>query len=162
MKKVLLAILREFSIALVILIVLCAAIVLAFKDQLPFYDVIRKGDEYAKANMREYSISSSDRTSGIKAITITHETNSNQVIKAEDEVRIQTGKYTPFGSISGTTDLPSERVGYSYVIDEGESGDSEKLEYPDVEDEDLVSQIEREQSESSESAATRRFNNENF
>ena len=73
-------------------------------------------DEYTKADLKNYSVSSSDRIQEVEAITVTHEANGNQIIEAENEVRVQTGKNTPFGTISNNTDLPSEMVGISINI----------------------------------------------
>ena len=171
MKNILLGVLREVGIALVILVVCAGVIAFAFKDQLPYDEVIPSGEEYVKANMKTYSVSSTERLAEINQITITHEANSGQIIAAENEVRIQTGKYTPFGTINSLTDIPTERVGISVPISASRSGDNsystsnsegmteneEKLEYPAVTD-DSIKKIEAEQSESNESAASRRFN----
>lgn len=161
MKNILITILKEIGIFIVILVVLAAVIAFVFKDQLPYDEVIPSGDKYVKANLKTYSVTSTDRISEIEAIKITHETNQGQIVSAENEVRIQTGKYTPFGSIDGTTDLPSERVGVSMVITSGDSrnnSSSETLEYPTT-DNDMVRQMEIDQSESNESAAARRMGN---
>lgn len=165
MKKVLLTILKEIGIALLILVILCAAIVLAFREQLPFDEEIREAEEYQKVNLAEYSISSSDRTSGIEAITITHEANSNQITEAESIDRIQTGKYTPFGSIDGTSDLPTEKIGSADFsgdtnnteINNTSTSTEERPNYSGVGD--PVGDIEAEQSETAEDAANRRTNN---
>ena len=163
MKNIFLAIIREIGIAILILAVLAAVIVLAFKDQLPYDDVIPVGEKYVRADKKTYSVSSTDRISEIDAIKITHEANAGQIIEAENQIRIQTGKYTPFGTIDGSSDLPSERVGTtassissnsSSVSDEAQSS-GDVMEYPD--ETDPIKKIEAEQSESSESAATRRF-----
>lgn len=185
MKKIFLNVLKEIGIALGILVILAAALVIAFKDQLPYDEKIRQGEEYVKANIKEeYSVSSSDRVSEVTAVTVTHEADSNQITDAENEVRIQTGKYTPFGSISNTSDLPTEKVGVTVSIDadnnnntinnntnnsensntssntnnnSSNSANKSEIEYPDTEN--PVQKIEKEQSESSESAANRRFEN---
>lgn len=143
MNKIFLNILREVGIALGILVVLLAVTVIAFKDQLPFDDKVPSGEEYVKANLKTYSVSSTDRLAEVNKIKITHETNSGQIIDAENEVRILTGKYTPFGTIDSITDLPSERVGISMSpsltedssSDEGNSNGSQDLNYPISEDE---------------------------
>lgn len=171
MKNVLLKVLKEIGIALGILVILLAIVVVAFKDQLPYDEEIRTADEYVKADVKEYSVSSSDRISEVTAVTVTHEAEVGQIVEAENEVRIQTGKNTPFGSISGTSDLPTEKVGVTVSITEGSgtqnpgndsstnnNTDDEDIEYPAVGD--LVDEIEEDQSESAESAANRRFNNE--
>lgn len=166
MKKVLLIILREIGITFLILILLLAITVVAFKDKVPFDDVVPSGEQYVRANMKTYSVSSTDRLSEVEAITITHETNNRQIIDAENQVRIQTGKYTPFGTISSTTDLPSERVGVtidpSLLENNDDSNDNsdntkEELDYPETGD--LVKEIETDQNETSESAANRRMGN---
>lgn len=188
MKKIFLNVLKEIGIALGILVVLVAAVVVAFKDQLPYDEEIRQGEEYVKANIKgEYSVSSSDRISEVTAVTVTHEADSNQIIDAENEVRVQTGKYTPFGTISSASDLPTEKVGVTVSIDSNNnnntnnanttdnnnsdnnntsdntnnnssnSANKSEIEYPDTEN--PVQKIEKEQSESSESAANRRFEN---
>ena len=170
MKNILLKILKEIGIALIILVVLAGVTVLAFKDQLPYDEVIRKGDEYTKADLKNYSVSSSDRIQEVEAITVTHEANGNQIIEAENEVRVQTGKNTPFGTISNNTDLPSEMVGISINISGDKknptitqttnpsSNQGENLNYPVTDN--AIKQIEKEQSEDAESAANRRFDNQ--
>ena len=170
MNKIFLGILREIGIALIILVVLAAVTVFAFKDQLPYDEQVPEGDEYVKANMKTYSVSSTDRLSEINQVTITHETNQGQIISAENEVRVQTGRYTPFGTISGTTDLPSERVGISYTPQEDDkentsnanttdeettTNDDNNMEYPIPEG----SLINNDETETSEEAAQRRMGN---
>lgn len=171
MNKVLLGILREIGIALVILVVLAAVTVFAFKDQLPYDEKIPKGEEYVRANMKTYSVSSTDRLSEINSVTITHEANQGQIIAAENEVRIQTGKYTPFGTIDGTTDIPTERVGVTIAPVKTEEKDAsdkednetntenkdEKMDYPAI-SEDEANLISG-QTETSEQAAQRRMGN---
>ena len=167
MNKVLLGILREIGIAVVIFVIVTAGMVFVFKDQLPFDAVVPSGEQYVQVNMKDYSVTSTDRISEINAVTITHEANQGQIIAAENEVRIQTGKYTPFGSINGTTDLPTERVGVTASVSENNetssssSGENstETLSYPETSN-DLIEKIDQDQSESSESAASRRMGNE--
>lgn len=149
--KVLLKILREIGIAIVVLVILAAVGIAAFKDQLPYDEVIRSGEVYVKADLASYSVSSSDRIREIEAITITHTAVDEQITQAEDEVRIQSGKHTPFGNISSTSDLPTEKVGTSIDIDNNKTNsnsstptEGELLLYP----------------ETAEEAANRRFNNE--
>ena len=167
--KILLRVLKEIGIAIGIFIILAATVVITFKDQLPYDEEIREGDEYVKANLKDYSVSSSDRISEVEAITITHEANTNQIVEAENDVRIQTGKYTPFGTISNNSDLPTEKVGSTINItgntnisnnnsstNQNAENDGE-LQYPVTEN--AIRQIEDEQSESSASAAERRFDN---
>ena len=164
MKKVLLNILKEIGIGLAILVVLIAVAIVAFKDQLPYDEVIRNGEEYEKANLKEYSVSSSDRIQEVTAITVTHEAESNQIVEAENEVRIQTGKNTPFGSISGTTDLPTEKVGQSLTITETPSSTNKDntstttnnpgIEYP-VSEKDIDKVIEEGEKTPQEAAASR-------
>lgn len=142
MNKMLLNILKEVGIALGIIVVLLAITVIAFKDQLPFDDKIPSGEGYVKANMKAYSVSSTDRLAEVNKIKITHETNSGQIIDAENEVRILTGKYTPFGTIDSITDLPSERVGVSIspslmdnASDRENNNTSQDSDYPISDDE---------------------------
>ena len=163
MKKIILNILKEIGIAIGILVILAAVVVVTFKDQLPYDEEIRQGDEYVQANLKEYSVSSSDRLLDVKAITITHEADSSQIVEAENEVRVQTGKYTPFGNIDGNSDLPTETVGVNIGAEDnsststsGTTNSVDDLDYPSTDD--PIKQIEKEQSESSESAADRRFN----
>ncbi len=170
MKDVLLKILKEIGIAVIILVVLAGVTVLAFKDQLPYDEVIREGDAYEKADLKNYSVSSSDRISEVEAITVTHEANGNQIIQAENDVRIQTGKETPFGTIGNNTDLPSEKVGVTINVSGDKkptnnnqtatqnSNQGESLNYPVTDD--AIKQIEKEQSEDAASAANRRFDNQ--
>ena len=174
MKDIFLTILKEVGIGLAILVVLAAVTVFAFSSQLPFDEEVPKGDKYVEANLDDYSVSSTDRISEINQITITHETNQGQIISAENEVRIQTGKYTPFGTIGSTTDLPSEKVGVTVKVSDSKSNNknndssedeeaksnsgNEKLDYPAVSEKD-IQKIAEEESESSESAAKRRMGN---
>lgn len=172
MKKILLGIIKEIGIAIGIFVILSAVVVLTFKEQLPYDEEIRSAEEYIKADIKNsYSVSSSDRISEVTAITVTHEADSNQIVEAENEVRIQTGKYTPFGSISGASDLPTEKVGTTVsittqntnknnnsTVDANGNNTDETLEYP-VTDE-AIEEIAKSESESAESAANRRFNNE--
>lgn len=181
MKNVIIIILKEIGIAIAILIILSAVTVIAFKDQLPYDEKVPKGEEYATVDRKAYSVSSTDRISEIDQITVTHETNQGQIISAENEIRIQTGKYTPFGTIDNITDLPSEKVGVTVSTQKGngnadtsdndDSGNSANggnssnndsgLGLPDSASENMINKIEREQSESSESAASRRMGNTN-
>ena len=167
MNKVLLGILREVGIALVILVILAAVTVLAFKDQLPYDEKVPSGEQYVRANMKTYSVSSTDRLSEINAVTITHEANQGQIIAAENEVRIQTGKYTPFGTIASTTDLPTERVGVSMAPskttnekissgDQEENGE-ENIKYPVLSEDE--NDLMNGKIETSQEAAQRRMNN---
>lgn len=174
MKDIFLKVLKEIGIGLVVLIVLAAVTVFAFSRQLPFDEKVPTGEKYVEADMDDYSVSSTDRISEINQITITHETNQGQIISAENEVRIQTGKYTPFGTIDNTTDLPSEKVGVTVKVSdstnntkkntdtndeaEDEKTNDDELEYPAVSDKD-IQKIEEAESESSESAAQRRMGN---
>lgn len=163
MKKIILNILKEIGIAIGILVILLALVVVTFKDQLPYDEEVREADEYVKADLKEYSISS-NRIEEVTAITVTHEADSSQIVEAENQVRIQTGKNTPFGSISGTSDLPTEKVGVTVSIDDTATLDKNdatndgELEYPVTDG--MIEEIVEDESESSESAANRRFNNE--
>lgn len=173
--KIFLNILKELGIWLMIFVIVIATAVLVFKDQLPYDEVIREGEEYASADLKQYSVSSSDRISEVTAVTVTHEADHGQIVEAENEVRIQTGKYTPFGSISNTSDLPTEKVGGTSAFEGDNTNVSdtntnkentttsnktdkneETLDYPE---EDLVQDIVEDESESAESAANRRFDN---
>ena len=163
MKGIVLRILKEVGIFIAMLIVLLAAIVIAFKDQLPYEDKIPSGEVYVSVSKDKYSVNSTDRISEVNIIKITHEANSGQIIDAENEVRIQTGKYTPFGTIDSTTDLPTERVGINYTPSTEESGGgnnnqgSSNFEYPVSEDE--ANLLRSGETETSESAAKRRMGN---
>ncbi|MBQ9314762.1 MAG: hypothetical protein IJ220_07225 [Clostridia bacterium] len=169
MSKVFLGILREIGIALIIIVVFAAVTVFAFKDQLPYDEKVPQGEEYVKANMKTYSVSSTDRISEISAVTVTHEANAGQIIDAENKVRIQTGKYTPFGTIDSTTDIPTERVGVSVAISESDDDNNsssdetsnenknENMDYPLSEDE--MNLVNNGETETSEEAAQRRMGN---
>ena len=136
MKKVLIRIFKELGIFIVMLVILVAVTIAAFYKQVPYSKEIPVGEKYVNIDKNEYSVSSTDRLQNITAITITHEANNNQIVAAENDVRIETGKATPFGSIYGSTDLPSERVGSSIVISDSEgntanvSGDA--ITYPET------------------------------
>lgn len=128
--KILLTIVKEIGLLLVIIAIVGLAAFIAFKDQIPYGKEIPKGEAYATINQKEYSVSSNNRLESVKAITVIHEANSNQIIDAENEVRIQTGKYTPFGTISTETDLPSETVNSTVTITPGTEEKNETLVYP--------------------------------
>lgn len=116
MKEKIISAFKEIGIALLMIVILGAVTVVAFYNKVPYGKEIPKGEEYAKVNKEEYSVSSHDRLAEVKAITVTHEANSSQITDAENDVRLTTGKYTPFGGISSTTDLPSEKVGTTITI----------------------------------------------
>lgn len=168
MKNIVLSILREIGIAVLLLVIMAAVIVVAFKDKLPYDEKVPTGDEYVKVNRATYSVSSTDRLSEINAITITHETNPGQIISAENEVRIQTGKYTPFGTISSTTDLPTERVGVTVAAPADSNTGTESEDTQDSsnstdnsENSDIASDMIEDASlnETSEEAGNRRMGN---
>lgn len=165
MNNVFLTIIREIGILLIILVILSAVMVLAFKDQLPYDDIVPSGEQYTQVNKNSYTVTSTDRISEIDAVTVVHEANQSQIISAENDVRITTGKYTPFGTIDSTTDLPSEKVGVSTttVTKSGDSAkdntnDDSKESSSDVDD--LVKDVEEAQSQDSESVAKKRMGNE--
>ncbi len=159
--KILLNILKEIGIALVMIVILAAVAFIAFKDKIPYNKDIPKGDKYVQADSKEYSAASNNRLENIKQITVTHETEPVQITNAENEVRVQTGKATPFGDIDSESDLPTERVnGIASMTTGGTSstdttGDAD-LVYPSTGDE-TVDGIIAAESESPESAAARRF-----
>lgn len=167
MKNIFLGIIREIGIAIVILVILAAVIALAFKDQLPYNVEVPTGENYVRANLKSYSVSSTDRISEVNAITITHEASQGNIKDAESEIRIQTGKYTPFATINGVSDLPTEKVGSTAiesmpteVSSTKNSADSSKEATSSESDNDMIRKIEQEQSEDASSAANRRFGNE--
>ena len=94
--KILLNILKEIGIAIVIIVILAAVVFVAFKDKIPYGMEIPKGDKYVQADSKEYSAASNNRLENIKQITVTHETEPIQITNAENDVRMQTGKATPF------------------------------------------------------------------
>lgn len=116
MKEKIISVFKEIGIALLMIVILGAVTVVAFYNQVPYGKEIPKGEEYAKVNKEEYSVSSHDRLAEVKAVTVTHEANSSQITDAENDVRLTTGKYTPFGGISSTSDLPSEKIGTAVAI----------------------------------------------
>lgn len=132
-----LKVLKEIGIAIAIIAVIGLAAYIAFREQIPYGKDVPKGDAYAAIDKKVYSVSSNDRLTEVKAITVIHETNSNQIIDAENEVRIQTGKYTPFGTISTESDLPDEIVDSTVTITPGTAEDTttdETLVYPSTGD----------------------------
>lgn len=145
MKEKLIAVFKEIGIALAMIVILCAVAVVVFYNQVPYSKEIPKGEEYAKVNISEYDFTQ-DRLEGIEAVTVTHEANGNQITQAENDVRLTTGKYTPFGTISSTTDLPSEKIGTTITIPDtsattsssssalSESAEKfqERIQYPDT------------------------------
>lgn len=158
--KILLNILKEIGIAIVIVIILAAVAFVAFKDKIPYGKQIPEGDKYVQADSKEYSASSNNRLENIKQITVTHEIVPIQITNAESEVRIQTGKKTPFGDIDSSSDLPTEKVNGTINMTTGgnknKGSTDEKLVYPSTGDETVDGIISAE-SEKPEDAAARRF-----
>lgn len=147
MKEKIISVFKEIGIALVMIVILGAVTVVAFYNKIPYGKEIPKGEEYVKANKEEYSVSSHDRLAEVKAITVTHEADSTQITNAENDVRLTTGKDTPFGTISSTSDLPSEKVGTvievpntsaiassssSSALSESVEKFEERIQYPDT------------------------------
>lgn len=146
MKEKLIAVFKEIGIALAMIVILCAVAVVVFYNQVPYAKEIPKVEEYAKVNISEYDFTQ-DRLEGIEAVTVTYEASENQITQAENDVRLTTGKYTPFGTISGTSDLPSEKVGSAItvpdtsatastssnsVLSESAEKFQERIQYPDT------------------------------
>ena len=159
--KILLNILKEIGIAIVIIVILAAVVFVAFKDKIPYGMEIPKGDKYVQADSKEYSAASNNRLENIKQITVTHETEPIQITNAENYVRIQTGKATPFGDISSNSDLPTEKVNGTINMTTGgekknNKSNEEDLVYPSTGDE-TVDGIRAAESEKPEDAAARRF-----
>lgn len=159
--KILLNILKEIGIAIVIIVVLAAVAFVAFKDKIPYGKVIPEGDKYVQADSKEYSAASNNRLENIKQITVTHETEPIQITNAENDVRMQTGKATPFGDIGSNSDLPTEKVNGTISMTTGggrknNKSDEEDLVYPSTGDE-TVDGIRAAEAEKPEDAAARRF-----
>ena len=159
--KILLNILKEIGIAIVIIVILVAVVFIAFKDKIPYGMEIPKGDKYVQADSKEYSAASNNRLENIKPITVTHETEPIQITNAENDVRMQTGKATPFGDIDSNSDLPTEKVNGTINMTTGggkknNKSAEEELVYPSTGDE-TVDGIIAAESEKPEDAATRRF-----
>ena len=72
MNKIFLNILKEIGIAIGMLVVILAAAFIAFKDQLPYDEEVREAEQYVRVDIKDYSVSSSDRISEVTAVTITH------------------------------------------------------------------------------------------
>ena len=144
--KILLNILKEIGIAIVIIVILAAVVFVAFKDKIPYGMEIPKGDKYVQADSKEYSAASNNRLENIKQITVTHETEPIQITNAENDVRMQTGKATPFGTINMTTGGEKKN----------NKSNEEDLVYPSTGDE-TVDGIRAAESEKPEDAAARRF-----
>ncbi len=145
MKEKVIAVFKEIGIALGMIVILGAVTVAVFYNQIPYAKEIPKGEEYVKADKEEYSVSSHDRLAEVKAVTVTHEANGNQITEAENDVRLTSGKYTPFGTIDGTSDLPSEKIGTTITIPNTSATSSsssalsesaekfqERIQYPDT------------------------------
>lgn len=159
--KILLNILKEIGIAIVIIVILAAVVFVAFKDKIPYGMEIPKGDKYVQADSKEYSAASNNRLENIKQITVTHETEPIQITNAENDVRMQTGKATPFGDISSNSDLPTEKVSGTINMTTGggkknNKSNEEDLVYPSTGDE-TVDGIRAAEAEKPEDAAARRF-----
>lgn len=159
--KILLNILKEIGIAIVIIVVLAAVAFVAFKDRIPYGKVIPEGDKYVQADSKEYSAASNNRLENVKQITVTHETEPIQITNAENDVRMQTGKATPFGDIDSNSDLPTEKVNGTISMTTGgekknNQSAEEELVYPSTGDE-TVDGIIAAESEKPEDAAARRF-----
>ena len=159
--KILLNILKEVGIAIVIIVILAAVVFIAFKDKIPYGMEIPKGDKYVQADSKEYSAASNNRLENIKQITVTHETEPIQITNAENDVRMQTGKATPFGDIDSNSDLPTEKVNGTINMTTGggkknNQSAEEELVYPSTGDE-TVDGIRAAEAEKPEDAAARRF-----
>ena len=159
--KILLNILKEIGIAIVMIVILAAVAFIAFKDKIPYGKEIPKGDKYVQADSKEYSASSNNRLENIKQITVTHETEPIQITNAENDVRMQTGKATPFGDIGSNSDLPTEKVNGTINMTTGvekknNQSTEESLVYPSTGDE-TVDGIRAAEAEKPEDAAARRF-----
>lgn len=155
--KILLNILKEIGIAIVITVILAAVAFVAFKDKIPYGKQIPEGEKYVKADANEYSVASSNRLESVNKITVTHEIVPIQITNAESEVRIQTGKQTPFGEIDSDSDLPTEKVdGTINMTTVGKKTDEDELVYPSTGDE-TVDGIIAAESEKVEDVAARRF-----
>ncbi len=159
--KILLNILKEIGIAIVIIVILAAVVFVAFKDKIPYGMEIPKGDKYVQADSKEYSAASNNRLENIKQITVTHETEPIQITNAENDVRMQTGKATPFGDIGSNSDLPTEKVNGTINMTTGgekknNKSNEEDLVYPSTGDE-TVDGIRAAEAEKPEDAAARRF-----
>ena len=159
--KILLNILKEIGIAIVIIVILTAVVFVAFKDKIPYGMEIPKGDKYVQADSKEYSAASNNRLENIKQITVTHETEPIQITNAENDVRMQTGKATPFGDIGSNSDLPTEKVNGTINMTTGgekknNKSNEEDLVYPSTGDE-TVDGIRAAEAEKPEDAAARRF-----
>lgn len=159
--KILLNILKEIGIAIVIIVILAAVVFIAFKDKIPYGMEIPKGDKYVQADSKEYSAASNNRLENIKQITVTHETEPIQITNAENDVRMQTGKATPFGDIDSNSDLPTEKVNGTINMTTGggkknNQSAEEELVYPSTGDE-TVDGIRAAEAEKPEDAAVRRF-----
>ena len=159
--KILLNILKEIGIAIVIIVILAAVVFIAFKDKIPYGMEIPKGDKYVQADSKEYSAASNNRLENIKQITVTHETEPIQITNAENDVRMQTGKATPFGDIDSNSDLPTEKVNGTISMTTGggrknNQSAEEELVYPSTGDE-TVDGIRAAEAEKPEDAAARRF-----
>lgn len=159
--KILLNILKEIGIAIVIIVILAAVVFVAFKDKIPYGMEIPKGDKYVQADSKEYSAASNNRLENIKQITVTHETEPIQITNAENDVRMQTGKATPFGDIDSNSDLPTEKVNGTISMTTGggkknNQSAEEELVYPSTGDE-TVDGIRAAEAEKPEDAAARRF-----
>ncbi len=159
--KILLNILKEIGIAIVIIVILAAVVFIAFKDKIPYGMEIPKGDKYVQADSKEYSAASNNRLENVKQITVTHETEPIQITNAENDVRMQTGKATPFGDIDSNSDLPTEKVNGTISMTTGggkknNQSAEEELVYPSTGDE-TVDGIRAAEAEKPEDAAARRF-----
>ena len=159
--KILLNILKEIGIAIVIIVILAAVVFVAFKDKIPYGMEIPKGDKYVQADSKEYSAASNNRLENVKQITVTHETEPIQITNAENDVRMQTGKATPFGDIDSNSDLPTEKVNGTISMTTGggkknNQSAEEELVYPSTGDE-TVDGIRAAEAEKPEDAAARRF-----
>ena len=114
-----------------------------------------------QADSKEYSAASNNRLENVKQITVTHETEPIQITNAENDVRMQTGKATPFGDIDSNSDLPTEKVNGTISMTTGggkknNQSAEEELVYPSTGDE-TVDGIRAAEAEKPEDAAARRF-----
>lgn len=147
--------LNEVGVLLCILIIFAAVVVVAFRDRVPFDAVVPVADEYV-SEKDQYIVSSQDRLSNVKEQTVIRKADTGDIADAESEVRIITGKPTPFGQIPGISNLPTEVVGDGAGNTEENISDDSIVSQNASGPEGVIQDIENAENESAKDAFERR------
>lgn len=106
--KSLLTIMKEIGISVIIIIIVSAAAIFAFRDKLPLKLDIPKAQEYDSIDYDNYKVVG-DIQDAIK-ITIPYEATPSELEMYQTELRYIPGSVNPFVAEEVDTNLPSETV----------------------------------------------------